>query len=113
MRGTSYPFALVSAGFVMTGPAQAHKALVPAELTRSAECMLDVLKKSPDVSEPRLSNDTSEGWFHPYLEYKVTSPKPWRVTALTLSGIMTVIFGSWLGGRAWALPKPTSQAYMR
>jgi hypothetical protein len=62
----------------MTSPAQAHKAVIPAELMRSAECMLDVLRKSPDVSEPRLSSDTSEGWFHPFLEYKEVSAKAWR-----------------------------------
>jgi len=76
MRRTAFLIALVSAGFVMANPVQAHKAQVPAKLMRSAECMLDVLKKIPDVSEPRLGSDTSEGWFHPYLEYKVSSPKP-------------------------------------
>jgi hypothetical protein len=80
MQNFSFAFALVASGFVVAYPAQAHKEALPAELKRSAECMLDVLKKSPSVSEPGLSNDTSEGWFHPYLEFRTAdaSAGTWR-----------------------------------
>ena len=32
--------------------------------------MLEVLKAMPEVSEPKLGVSTSDGWAHPFLEYR-------------------------------------------
>jgi hypothetical protein len=32
--------------------------------------MFEVLKAMPEVSEPKLGVTTSEGWAHPFLEYR-------------------------------------------
>ena len=43
---------------------------VPAPLEQTAECMIQVLKARPDVFGPTLGLTTSEGWTHPFVEYR-------------------------------------------
>ena len=43
---------------------------VPAPLERKAECMVKVLEATPGVIGPRLGVVTSEGWAHPFVEYR-------------------------------------------
>jgi len=43
---------------------------VPSPLERTAECMVKVLEAMPGVSGPRLEVVTSEGWAHPFVEYR-------------------------------------------
>jgi hypothetical protein len=45
-------------------------------LKQGAECMYQVLKTMPGVSEPKLGYVTSEGWTHPYLEYEAAEDSP-------------------------------------
>ena len=70
MRTPSYLFAFVAAGLSMTLPACIQTEAFPSQLKRNAECMLGVLEVFPGVSEQRLSEDSSGGWLHPYLEYR-------------------------------------------
>jgi hypothetical protein len=39
--------------------------------------MLKVLKAVPGVSDPRLGSVTSEGWTHPFLEYRAAEETRW------------------------------------
>jgi hypothetical protein len=48
----------------------AHTIDVPAPLEQTAKCMLEVLKTTPEVGEPKLGVTTSEGWTHPFVEYR-------------------------------------------
>jgi hypothetical protein len=48
----------------------------PPPLKQGAECMYQVLKTMPGVSEPKLGYVTSEGWTHPYLEYEAAEDSP-------------------------------------
>jgi hypothetical protein len=59
-------FALVAIAYTVV----AQTTDVPAPLERTAECMLEVLKTMPEVSEPKLGVTTSEGWTHPFVEYR-------------------------------------------
>lgn len=43
---------------------------VAPPLQRTAECMFAVLEEMPEVSEPKMGATTSEGWTHPFLEYR-------------------------------------------
>lgn len=58
--------ALMCVSYVSVGQA----ADVPAPLERTAECMVKVLEATPGVSGPRLGVVTSEGWAHPFVEYR-------------------------------------------
>jgi hypothetical protein len=58
--------ALMCVSYVSVGQA----ADVPAPLERTAECMVKVLAATPGVSGPRLGVVTSEGWAHPFVEYR-------------------------------------------
>lgn len=58
--------ALMCGSYVSLGQA----ADVPAPLERTAECMVKVLEAMPGVSGPRLGVATSEGWAHPFVEYR-------------------------------------------
>jgi hypothetical protein len=51
-------------------PAHAQTTDVPVPLKQSVDCMFEVLKTVPGVSEPKLGYVTSEGWAHPFLEYR-------------------------------------------
>jgi len=50
---------------------------VPAALLRSANCMLDVLKSTRGVQNPKLGIVTSDGWTHPFLEYDPSERARW------------------------------------
>jgi hypothetical protein len=52
-------------------------------LEQTTECMFKVLQTMPDVSEPKLGITTSEGWTHPFLEYRA---------AEALSGVTPIRF---------------------
>ena len=43
---------------------------VPAAVEKTASCMLEVLKATPGVIGPVVGTTTSEGWTHPFLEYR-------------------------------------------
>ena len=43
---------------------------VPVPIERAAACMLEVLKATPGVIGPVVGTTTSEGWTHPFLEYR-------------------------------------------
>ena len=57
--------------------ARAETTGVSRPLKQSTECMLDVIKSVPGVSEPRLGNTTSHGVSHPYLEYRAAEGSHW------------------------------------
>ena len=61
---TLLPIALVGLS------AHAQTTDVPVPLRQSVDCMYEVLKTAPGVSEPKLGYVTSEGWPHPFLEYR-------------------------------------------
>jgi hypothetical protein len=50
---------------------------VPPKLRQQAGCMLDVLKTVPGVSDARLGISQSEGWTHPFLEYRAEEKARW------------------------------------
>jgi hypothetical protein len=50
---------------------------VPMPLKQRAECMYEVLKTMPGVSEPKLGYVTREGWSHPFLEYRADETNSW------------------------------------
>ncbi len=58
--------ALMCVSYVSVGQA----ADVSEPLQRTAECMVKVLEATPGVSGPRLGVVTSEGWAHPFVEYR-------------------------------------------
>jgi hypothetical protein len=60
-----------------TSPAPNQTSDVPHALKQSAECMLKVLKTVLGVSEPKLGYATSEGWNHPFLEYRAEERNSW------------------------------------
>jgi hypothetical protein len=72
-------FALVAISYAVA--AQATD--VPTPLEQTAECMFEVLKTMPEVSEPKLGATTSEGWTHPFVEYRA---------AEALSGVTPIRF---------------------
>ena len=47
-----------------------YSADVPVPVEKAAECMLEVLRATPGVIGPVLGTTTSEGWTHPFLEYR-------------------------------------------
>ncbi len=49
---------------------------VPLTLRQSAECMYKALLIVPGVSNPKLGYVTSDGWTHPYLEYRAAEDSP-------------------------------------
>jgi hypothetical protein len=59
-------FALVAVAYTVV----AQTTDVPAPLEQTAECMLAILKAVPEVSEPKLGVTTSDGWTHPFVEYR-------------------------------------------
>jgi len=73
--------ALMCVSYVSVGQA----ADVPAPLERTAECMVKALEATPGVSGPRLGTVTSEGWAHPFVEYRadeaLSRDKPIRFEA--------------------------------
>ena len=70
MRTSSLPLALLATSFATLNLAVAQSDDVPPPLKQTAECMFEVLKAMPEVSEPKLGVATSEGWAHPFLEYR-------------------------------------------
>jgi hypothetical protein len=70
MRTSSFAIAMLAATFELLSLANAQSNEVPPALRKSAECMFTVLQGMPDVSEPKLGIVTSEGWAHPFLEYR-------------------------------------------
>jgi hypothetical protein len=50
---------------------------VPMQLKQRAECMYEVLKTMPGVSEPKIGYVTREGWTHPFLEYRAEETNSW------------------------------------
>jgi hypothetical protein len=72
VRISSYPLSFVAMVFLVALPVRVKSGEVPAELRKNAECMLKVLNVTPGVSESRLGSDDSQGWNHPFLEYRAT-----------------------------------------
>ena len=64
-------------GVVTAMSAQGQTSDVPPSLKQSADCMLEVLKTVPGVSEPKLGYVTREGWTHPFLEYRAAERTSW------------------------------------
>jgi hypothetical protein len=58
-------------------PACAQTGDVPVPLTQTADCMYEVLKIMPGVTEPKLGYVTSNGWTHPFLEYRADEATHW------------------------------------
>ena len=50
---------------------------IPTPLKQSAECMYEVLKTMPGVSEPKIGYVTREGWTHLFLEYRAEETNSW------------------------------------
>jgi hypothetical protein len=69
MRTSSIAIALLATSSAILNLAIAQSKDGPA-LKQTAECMFEVLKAMPEVSEPKLGSTTSEGWTHPFLEYR-------------------------------------------
>jgi len=62
--------ALLATSFALQNPAVAQSNDIRTLLKQTTECMFEVLKATPEVSDPKLGVTTSEGWAHPYLEYR-------------------------------------------
>ena len=76
-------------------PARAQTGGVPAPLKQSADCMYEVLKTMPGVSEPKLGYVTSEGWIHPFLEYRAEETNSWvQPTRFEAKKVITTGIGS-------------------
>jgi hypothetical protein len=78
VRTLSLPIAFLAALSVIAFPARAQANDVPLQLKQTTECMLKVLRTVPGVSEPRIGNSTSDGWTHPYLEYRAAEDSHWE-----------------------------------
>ena len=50
---------------------------VPALLKQRVDCMYKVLRSTPGVTEPRIGSVTTEGWTHPFLEYRAAETNSW------------------------------------
>jgi hypothetical protein len=70
MRTLLLSIVLLATPFELTSLAIAQSNDVPPALNKTAQCMFEVLKGMPDVIEPKLGVITSEGWTHPFLEYR-------------------------------------------
>ena len=62
--------------YVWPRQVRAQTSKVPVSLRKSAECMFKALQTVPGVSEPKLGYVTSDGWTHPYLEYRAAEHSP-------------------------------------
>ena len=58
--------ALIASSYASTGQA----ADVPVTVEKTAQCKVAVLKATPGVVEPVLGTTSSDGWTHPFLEYR-------------------------------------------
>jgi hypothetical protein len=58
-------------------PARAQTSDLPVPLKQTADCMYEVLKAMPGVSDPKLGYVTSNGWTHPFLEYRADEATQW------------------------------------
>jgi hypothetical protein len=58
-------------------PAKAQVADLPPGLKQIAECMFEALKTVPGISQPKLGYMSSEGWTHPFLEYRSEERNSW------------------------------------
>jgi len=58
--------------------ANASVADVPSALLENARCMLRVLRNTSGVSQAKLGISTSQGWTHPYLEYRADEDASWE-----------------------------------
>lgn len=70
MRTSSLAAVLLGSWLATSYTAGAKTGDVPPALEKTAECMFKVLKAIPEVSEPKLGVTTSDGWSHPFLEYR-------------------------------------------
>jgi hypothetical protein len=70
MRTSSFAIVLLATSSAISNLALAQSTDVRPSLEKTADCMLDVLKAMPEVSEPKLGVATTEGWTHPFLEYR-------------------------------------------
>jgi hypothetical protein len=57
--------------------ARAQTSDAPIPLKQTADCMYEVLKTIPGVTEPKLGYVTSNGWTHPFLEYRADEATHW------------------------------------
>ena len=57
---------LIASSYISIG----QTAEVPVSVEQTADCMLEVLKATPGVVGPVLGTTTSDGWTHPFLEYR-------------------------------------------
>src|SRR3569833_942187 len=58
----------------------ASLAEVSPPLRRDAVCMLSVLKKERGIERAKLGTSDSDGWVHPYLEYRAAPARGRRET---------------------------------
>lgn len=70
----------VVAMFLASDACGASLADVSPPLRRDAECMLSVLKKVRGIDRVKLGISGSDGWAHPYLEYRAAPARGHRAT---------------------------------
>jgi hypothetical protein len=72
MPRISAPIATVALGALLCASAGAFAsdAETPVAVKQSAECMYHLLTTMTGVNEPKLGYITSEGWIHPFVEYR-------------------------------------------
>ena len=70
-------FAVALFSFSATSLTSTGEEEVPTLLRVAADCMYQILKTAPDVTAPKLSNVTSDGWTHPILEYYSNEKSHW------------------------------------
>jgi acyl-CoA reductase-like NAD-dependent aldehyde dehydrogenase len=85
MRTSLLAVILLTVSAAVSSASRAQTSDANAALEQTAECMLQVLKEIPEVSEPKLGVTTSDGWSRPYLEYRgaevLSSSSPIRFNA--------------------------------
>ena len=78
VRGSVTSVAVASLASTLVGmPSRAQTSDVPVPLKQTADCMYEVLKTMPGVTEPKLGYVTSNGWTHPFLEYRADEATHW------------------------------------
>jgi hypothetical protein len=94
MGTPSLAVALLVAWVATSDTARAQPSDVPQPLEQTAECMFRVLQTMPEVSEPKLGVTTSEGWAHPFLEYRAAEALS-RTTPIRFSAKKADCGGYW------------------
>lgn len=74
-RTQSLAIAFLAAWCAIAFPVRAQAS---DHLKQTTECMLQVLRVVPGVSEPHLGSASSGGWTHPFLEYRADEESHWE-----------------------------------